>query len=278
MKRIEPGDPIVILTGAGISKESGLDTFRDAGGVWTRVRLEDVATPEAFERDPDRVHGFYNARRRTLADPAVQPNAAHAALARLERDWPGPVLLVTQNVDDLHERGGSRRLIHMHGQLNRARCLSCGAGRAWPGDLSVDTPCPGCGEAGGMRPDVVWFGEMPLAMAEIEAALAGCQPVRVDRHLRHRLPGRRLRPPGAGRRGPDGRAEPGAGPGLRPVPHPPPRPRDTTWCRSWSRRCWRANSRSADGHCAVIKTSPRRHPAIAEPAEDPASAPARILP
>lgn len=175
MKRIEPGDPIVILTGAGISKESGLDTFRDAGGVWTRVRLEDVATPEAFERDPDRVHGFYNARRRTLADPGVQPNAAHAALARLERDWPGPVLLVTQNVDDLHERGGSRRLIHMHGQLNRARCLSCGAGHAWAADLSVETRCPDCGEAGGMRPDVVWFGEMPLAMAEIEAALAGCR-------------------------------------------------------------------------------------------------------
>lgn len=175
MKRIEPGDPIVILTGAGISKESGLDTFRDAGGVWTRVRLEDVATPEAFARDPDRVHGFYNARRRTLADPAVQPNAAHAALARLEREWLGPVLLVTQNVDDLHERGGSRRPVHMHGQLDRARCLGCGAGRDWAGDLSVDTPCPGCGEAGGMRPDVVWFGEMPLAMAEIEAALAGCR-------------------------------------------------------------------------------------------------------
>jgi NAD-dependent deacetylase len=105
----------------------------------------------------------------------VQPNAAHAALARLEWDWPGPVLLVTQNVDDLHERGGSRRLIHMHGQLSRVRCLSCGAGRDWAGDLSVDTPCPGCGEAGGMRPDVVWFGEMPLAMAEIDAALAGCR-------------------------------------------------------------------------------------------------------
>ncbi|MGK9230784.1 NAD-dependent deacylase [Inquilinus limosus] len=175
MKRIEPGDPIVILTGAGISKESGLDTFRDAGGVWTRYRLEDVATPEAFARDPELVHGFYNARRRTLADPSVQPNAAHAALVRLERDWPGPVLLVTQNVDDLHERAGSRRLIHMHGELGRIRCLSCDHGCAWAGDLSIDTPCPSCGEAGGMRPDMVWFGEMPLAMAEIEAALAGCR-------------------------------------------------------------------------------------------------------
>ncbi|WP_225771838.1 NAD-dependent deacylase [Inquilinus sp. Marseille-Q2685] len=174
-KPIGTGDPVVILTGAGISKESGLDTFRDAGGVWTRVRLEDVATPEAFARDPDRVHGFYNARRRTLADPAVQPNAAHAALVRLEREWPGPVLLITQNVDDLHERAGSRRLIHMHGELGRVRCLSCDTGRAWAGDLSVDTPCPGCGEAGGMRPDVVWFGEMPRAMEQIEAALAGCR-------------------------------------------------------------------------------------------------------
>jgi NAD-dependent deacetylase len=175
MQRIEPGDPIVILTGAGISKESGLDTFRDAGGTWTRVRLEDVATPEAFTRDPDLVHEFYNARRRTLANPAVQPNAAHAALVRLEQDWPGPVLLVTQNVDDLHDRAGSRRLIHMHGQLARARCQSCGGGCAWAGDLSVDTPCPACGAGGGMRPDVVWFGEMPLAMAEIEAALAACR-------------------------------------------------------------------------------------------------------
>ncbi|MDR6293474.1 NAD-dependent deacetylase [Inquilinus ginsengisoli] len=175
MQRIQPGDPIVILTGAGISKESGLDTFRDTGGVWTRVRLEDVATPDAFDRDPDLVHGFYNARRRTLADPAIQPNPAHAALVRLERDWPGPVLLVTQNVDDLHERAGSRGLIHMHGQLARARCLACGAGRDWAGDLSVDTPCPACGATGGMRPDVVWFGEMPLAMAKIEAALAACR-------------------------------------------------------------------------------------------------------
>lgn len=175
MQRIEPGAAIVILTGAGISKESGLDTFRDAGGVWTRHRLEDVATPEGFARDPDLVHGFYNARRRTLANPAVQPNVAHDALVRLERDWPGPVLLVTQNVDDLHERAGSRSLIHMHGQLNRARCLLCHAGREWTDDLSVDTPCPACGATGGMRPDVVWFGEMPLEMERIEAALAACR-------------------------------------------------------------------------------------------------------
>src|SRR3546814_11146173 len=106
VRDLKPSDAIVVLTGAGISRESGLDTFRDAGGIWARVRIEDVATPEAFARDPARVHEFYNARRRGLLNPNVQPNAAHAALARLEREWPGPLLLVTQNIDDLHERAG----------------------------------------------------------------------------------------------------------------------------------------------------------------------------
>ena len=173
MEALRPTDPIVVLTGAGISKESGLDTFRDAGGIWSRVRIEDVATPEAFARDPERVHAFYNARRRGLLDPAVRPNSAHAALARLEREWPGGVLLVTQNIDDLHERAGSAPL-HMHGEMLKARCGACATVTPWRCDLTVGTACPSCGATGAMRPDVVWFGEMPLEMERIAAALDGC--------------------------------------------------------------------------------------------------------
>jgi len=166
---------IVVLTGAGISRESGLATFRDADGVWAKVRIEDVATPEAFARNPARVHDFYNARRAQLADPAVVPNAAHLALAELERAWPGRFTIVTQNVDDLHERAGSQAVVHMHGALGQARCARCGVTRPWRGDISTGTPCPSCTRTGGMRPDVVWFGEMPLRMDEIEAALATCE-------------------------------------------------------------------------------------------------------
>jgi NAD-dependent deacetylase len=166
---------IVVLTGAGISRESGLHTFRDKDGIWATVSIEDVATPEAFERDRERVHAFYNARRRALVDPRIQPNPAHRALARLERLWQAPVLVVTQNIDDLHERAGTRRLIHMHGELLKARCLGCQAVHAWLEDLSLACRCPACGGAGGLRPHVVWFGEMPLAMDEIEQALAGCR-------------------------------------------------------------------------------------------------------
>lgn len=173
LARLRRGDPIVLLTGAGISKESGLDTFRDPGGIWMRVRIEEVATPEAFERDPARVHDFYNARRRALYDPAIRPNAAHAALARLERDWPGPVLLVTQNVDDLHDRAGGAPL-HMHGEIAKVRCRACGTARRWADDLSVATPCPACAATGALRPDVVWFGEMPRGMERIESALRSC--------------------------------------------------------------------------------------------------------
>lgn len=167
-----PGPPpaIVILTGAGVSAESGLSTFRDPDGVWQRVRIEDVATPEAFARDPARVHAFYNARRAQL--PAAQPNAAHHALARLEREWPGAFLLVTQNVDDLHDRAGSRPL-HMHGELRRVRCLACGARHGWDAELLTATPCPACAAAS-LRPDIVWFGEMPMGMDRIGAALDGC--------------------------------------------------------------------------------------------------------
>jgi NAD-dependent deacetylase len=177
----EPGDfgamarsSIVILTGAGISKESGLDTFRDKDGLWSKVRIEDVATPEAFERDPARVHAFYNARRRGLRNSNVQPNAAHRALAELEQRWPGEVLLVTQNIDDLHERAGSRNLVHMHGELLKTRCAHCGALDAGLADLSVELECARCRKPGGLRPHVVWFGEMPLEMDRIYEALGRC--------------------------------------------------------------------------------------------------------
>jgi NAD-dependent deacetylase len=165
---------IVILTGAGISKESGLDTFRDADGIWAQVRIEDVATPEAFARDPKRVHAFYNARRHGLVGAEVAPNAAHLALARLEAGWPGEVLVVTQNIDDLHERAGSRNLIHMHGEILKARCQACGAVSPWPDDMDMESRCPACGRGGGMRVHVVWFGEMPFEMDRIYEALSRC--------------------------------------------------------------------------------------------------------
>ncbi|MBL8659369.1 MAG: NAD-dependent protein deacylase [Rhodospirillales bacterium] len=165
---------IVILTGAGISKESGLDTFRCADGIWARVRLEDVATPEAFCRNPALVHQFYNARRGALTDPAIVPNAAHLALARLEREWPDDVLIVTQNIDDLHERAGSRNLIHMHGELKKVRCQRCGALLDWFEDLTTGDACPSCRGEGQLRPHVVWFGEMPLEIERIYAALEQC--------------------------------------------------------------------------------------------------------
>ena len=160
---------IVILTGAGVSAESGIDTFRDGGGLWEQHRVEDVATPEAFVRDPDLVHRFYDARREAIQTKL--PNAAHAALARLDAAWPGELLIVTQNVDDLHERAGARRLIHMHGEHLKAWCTACDARSEWTGTL-IDRPaCPVCGVAGELRPDVVWFGEMPYAMDAIYRAL-----------------------------------------------------------------------------------------------------------
>ncbi|HJW09192.1 MAG TPA: Sir2 family NAD+-dependent deacetylase [Holophagaceae bacterium] len=169
---LPPSASIVVLTGAGISAESGVRTFRDQDGLWEEHRIEDVATPEGFARDPGLVQRFYNARRAQLRE--VRPNAAHVALARLEQAWPGEVLVVTQNVDDLHERAGTRRLIHMHGELLRARCLACGAVGAWEGDLDPASRCPACGALGRLRPHIVWFGEMPLAMDRIYAALERC--------------------------------------------------------------------------------------------------------
>lgn len=156
---------IVILTGAGLSAESGVQTFRDPDGIWAKYNIEDVATPEAFARNPDRVHDFYNARRALLG--TVEPNAAHFALARLEQQFPGNVLIVTQNVDNLHERAGTRNLIHMHGELAKALCHHCHRHCDCDFDLTVDLACDGCGRTGGMRPDVVWFGEMPYHMDTI---------------------------------------------------------------------------------------------------------------
>ncbi len=162
---------IVILTGAGISAESGIDTFRSAGGLWEQHKVEDVATPEGFARDPDLVLGFYDMRREALA--TVQPNPAHEALARLEREFSGELLLVTQNVDDLHERGGSQQVLHMHGELKSALCTSCGVRSPWKQTMADRPPCPVCA-APTLRPDVVWFGEMPYQMERIYSALEAC--------------------------------------------------------------------------------------------------------
>ncbi|MEW9806943.1 NAD-dependent deacylase [Mesorhizobium sp. ZMM04-5] len=163
---------IVILTGAGISAESGISTFRDPDGIWAKVDYRDVATPQGFAANPALVHAFYNWRRKNVL--SVEPNAAHLALARLESAFPGDVLLVTQNVDSLHERAGSRNLIHMHGQHDQALCNACGKRSAWAGEMSLESPCPACRGVGHMRPDVVWFGETPYQMERIQAALAGC--------------------------------------------------------------------------------------------------------
>ena len=163
---------IVILTGAGISAESGLATFRAADGLWEGHRVEDVATPEAFVRDPALVHQFYDARRARWGE--VEPNAAHVALARLDAEWPGELLIVTQNVDDLHERAGATRLLHMHGELARGWCTACNNRFPWAGPMDSFSHCPTCTLPGMIRPDIVWFGEMPYAMDAIEAALRDC--------------------------------------------------------------------------------------------------------
>ncbi|MEA3539765.1 MAG: NAD-dependent deacylase [Pseudomonadota bacterium] len=163
---------IVVLTGAGISAESGVPTFRGPDGLWEGHRVEDVATPQAFRRDPALVQAFYDARRAALA--RVVPNAAHDALARLDAQWPGDLLIVTQNVDDLHERAGAKRMVHMHGELKSALCLACGERQPAPETLSDGPACTHCGARARLRPDIVWFGEMPYHMDRIEAALAAC--------------------------------------------------------------------------------------------------------
>ena len=160
---------IVVLTGAGISAESGLAKFRGPGGLWEGHRVEDVCTPQALAVDPELVHRFYDARRVALG--TVEPNAAHHALARLDAEWPGELLIVTQNVDDLHERAGAKRMLHMHGELLSALCISCGEREEWHGDMPPGSLCTSCG-APALRPDIVFFGEMPYQMERIDAALA----------------------------------------------------------------------------------------------------------
>lgn len=160
---------IFILTGAGISAESGLKTFRCAEGLWEGHKVEEVATPGAFAVNPELVHAFYNARRSQLL--AVEPNLAHHALVRLQMKWGDRLTLVTQNVDDLHERAGMRDVIHMHGELLKKRCTGCGVVSDCVGRIDTASLCDGCGEAGGLRPHIVWFGEMPMRMDEIHQKL-----------------------------------------------------------------------------------------------------------
>jgi NAD-dependent deacetylase len=168
MRDMGPLRNIVILTGAGISAESGLRTFRADDGLWEDHRVEDVASPDGFRRDPELVQRFYDQRRTDIL--AAQPNAAHAALAKLDAEWDGDLLIVTQNIDDLHERAGARRVLHMHGEGLSVWCRACDTRHAWTGTLLDAPPCPTCGEAA-LRPDIVWFGEMPYRMDEIFDAL-----------------------------------------------------------------------------------------------------------
>ena len=165
---------IVVLTGAGISKESGIDTFRDSDGLWSRVNLEDVATIDAWHRDKKKVLDFYNETRRMFRAANIVPNAAHAALARLEAKYPGEVMIVTQNIDPLHERAGSKNVIHMHGRDGEVRCMHCGTVFPSDADLSPESVCPNCRTVGELRPNIVWFGEDPMHLDEIYAALERC--------------------------------------------------------------------------------------------------------
>lgn len=162
---------IFILTGAGISSESGISTFRDQNGLWNNYRIEEVATPEAFKDHPERVHEFYNQRRKQLLSPTISPNAAHLALARLEQQFRGKIFLVTQNVDNLHERAGSNHVYHMHGELFKIQCTNCQSIYQWLSDLDQHTPCQKCNQKKSLRPHIVWFGEMPFCLDEIYSAI-----------------------------------------------------------------------------------------------------------
>ncbi|AOM40450.1 Sir2 family NAD+-dependent deacetylase [Xenorhabdus hominickii] len=163
---------VVVLTGAGISAESGIRTFRSSDGLWEEHRVEDIATPEGFQRDPKMVQAFYNARREQLQQPEIKPNAAHYALAELEQELGDHFLLVTQNIDNLHERAGSHRVLHMHGELLKVRCCQSGQVVEWATELTMNDLCHCCQFPSQLRPHVVWFGEMPLGMEQIYAALA----------------------------------------------------------------------------------------------------------
>lgn len=165
---------IVVLTGAGISAESGIKTFRAADGLWEDHRIEDVATPEAFERDPELVQRFYNERRKPILENSVHPNPAHRALAKLEQEFDGDFLLVTQNIDNLHEQAGSKNVLHMHGEILKMHCKYSEQVFRCEGDLNVEDECSCCGLTGSLRPHIVWFGEMPLYMDEIQIALSQC--------------------------------------------------------------------------------------------------------
>lgn len=165
---------IVVLTGAGISAESGIRTFRAADGLWENHRVEEVASPEGYAANPALVQRFYNERRRQLLFDAVQPNAAHRALAKLEAEFPGSLTLVTQNIDDLHERGGSRHVVHMHGELLKMFCTACHHAFEIRRDLLLEDCCDTCGGLGTLRPDIVWFGEVPYHMEAIQEALSRC--------------------------------------------------------------------------------------------------------
>jgi NAD-dependent deacetylase len=165
---------IVVLTGAGISAESGIKTFRAADGLWENHRVEDVASPEGFTHDPERVHRFYNTRRQQLLSDETRPNKGHVALAELEKHFDGAFLLVTQNIDDLHERAGSKNVIHMHGELLQMRCIYTDKVFPVTSDLTVDSCCPCCEKPRRLRPDIVWFGEMPKQMDRIMSALSQC--------------------------------------------------------------------------------------------------------
>lgn len=168
------GGRIVILTGAGISKASGIPTYRDKGGIWTKHHVEEVATPQALASNPVAAYGFFDNLRDQVLSDDVEPNAAHYALARLEQEWQGQVTIITQNIDDLHERGGSQNVFHMHGEVLKARCTHCGHVRTWKRDLDTNDLCDVCDVDAALRPHVVLFGEMPLCMNEIEASLREC--------------------------------------------------------------------------------------------------------
>ncbi len=185
---------IVVLTGAGVSAESGIDTFRSEGGLWEQHRVEDVATPGAFARDPDLVLRFYDMRRAAIQ--TKEPNAAHEALARLDGEWTGDLLIVTQNVDDLHERAGAAHVLHMHGKHLNAWCTTCDVRSPWTGPLIERPACPAC-SARQLRPDVVWFGEMPYHMETIHAALRDCDLFVSIGTSGRGLSGGRIRTPGA---------------------------------------------------------------------------------
>ncbi len=158
---------LFILTGAGVSKESGIKTFREKDGLWENYKIEDVCTVEAFIKDPNLVNNFYNERRSSIIDQKILPNEAHYQLAKLEKKWKGDFILVTQNIDNLHEQAGSKKILHMHGSLDKCFCMNCGAEYKFNFDLSTEFVCKKCNVKGKVRVDIVWFGEQPKYLDKI---------------------------------------------------------------------------------------------------------------